>query len=63
MEKTRLQFQNPQDLINFQKAIPSCSYRIDMTNLILTCDCNEEDIKKALEAFGAKVVALPFSVL
>lgn len=63
MEKTRLQFQTTEDLINFQKIIYSASYRIDMRTLILTCDCNEEDINNAIEKFSAQVIKLPYSSL
>jgi hypothetical protein len=63
MEKTRLQFQNINDLVSFQKLIDPGCYRIDTANLILACDCEEDQIRKALDQFGAEVVLLPFSVL
>ncbi|MDB5253394.1 MAG: hypothetical protein JWP27_2563 [Flaviaesturariibacter sp.] len=58
MEKISLAFQNPADLVRFQKMVTSCPYRIDMTHLTLTCDCNEEEIKKALNDYGATLVTM-----
>ena len=63
MKKLRLQFQSIEDLVGFQKLIAPGCYRIDTVNLILTCECDEEDLKKALEDFKALVIALPFSTL
>ena len=63
MKKLGLQFQTIGDLASFQKLIEPGCYRIDTAHLILTCECDEEDVKKALKDFKAQVVILPFSTL
>jgi hypothetical protein len=63
VQKVMLQFQNAKELRRFQDMIACDSYRIDMPNLILTCDCSKENITQAIKEFGATVISLPFSLL
>ena len=63
MEKVRLQFQSAEELVRFQKAISCCAYRIDMPNLILTCECDPTAIATAIAEYAAQVIELPFSLL
>ncbi len=52
-----LQFQTPQELTAFRTVLtPNTSYKVNISQLTLTCTCSKKDIAKAMEHFGARVI-------
>ena len=60
MQMVTLQFQTPQDLTGFRTVLtPDTIFKVNVSELTLTCSCSEKDIAKAMNHFGAKVIKLP----
>lgn len=56
MEKVTLQFQTPQDLSSFRKLIEDPCATI-IKDLILVCNLTNLEIARAMNSFGAMVIA------
>ena len=56
MEFVTLQFQTPQDLTNFRKAVIHKPNKIDIPNLRLTCECDKHNVALAMNNYGARVI-------
>lgn len=51
--KTELTFPDLNLLWSFTSTLQHRLYRVNSTSRVLICDCNEEDIKRAIESFHA----------
>jgi hypothetical protein len=51
-----LQFQTPQDLTNFRKAVTHKPNKIDIANLRLVCECDKHNVALAMNNYGAVVI-------